>query len=45
MTRKFHPIYQDEAVFVFFKNDMTMEFSELIIFMVIIVLLKNRVEA
>ena len=39
------PIYQDEAVFVFFKNDMTMEFSELIIFMVIIVLLKNRVEA
>ncbi|EHZ43821.1 hypothetical protein SPAR63_0134 [Streptococcus pneumoniae GA40183] len=44
-TRKFHPIYQDEVVFAFFKNDMTMEFSGLIIFMVIIVLLKNRVEA
>ena len=44
-TRKFHPIYQDEVVFAFFKNDMTMEFSELIIFMVAIVLLKNRVEA
>ena len=44
-TRKSPPIYQDEAVFVFFKNDMTMEFSEFIIFMVIIVLLKNRVEA
>ena len=44
-TRKSHPIYQDEAVFVFFKNDMTMEFSGLIIFMGVIVLLKNRVEA
>lgn len=44
-TRKFHPIYPDEAVFVFFRNDMIMVFSELISFMVIIVLLKNRVEA
>ncbi len=44
-TRKSHPIYQDEAVFVFFKNDMTMEFSELISFMLMILLLKNRVEA
>ena len=44
-TRKSHPIYQDEAVFVFFKNDMTMEFSELISFMLTILLFKNRVEA
>lgn len=44
-TRKFHPIYQDEVVFVFFRNDMIMVFSELISFMVIILLLKNRVEA
>ena len=44
-TRKFHTIYQDEVVFAFFKNDMTMEFSGLIIFMGVIVLLKNRVEA
>jgi len=44
-TRKFHPIYQDEMVFAFFKNDMTMEFSGLIIFMGVIVLLKNGVEA
>lgn len=44
-TRKFYPIYQDEVVFVFFRNDMIMVFSELISFMVIILLLKNRVEA
>ena len=44
MTRKFHPIYQDEVVFAFFLNDMTMEFSEHIIFMIVILLFKNRVE-
>ena len=44
-TRKFHPIYQDKVVFAFFKNDMTMEFSGLTIFMGVIVLLKNRAEA
>lgn len=44
-TRKFYPIYQDEVVFVFFRNDMIMVFSELIIFMGVILLLKNRVEA
>ncbi len=43
--RKVHPIYPDEAVFVFFRNDMIMVFSELISFMVIILLIKNRVEA
>lgn len=44
-TRKSHPIYQYAAVFVFFKNDMTVEFLELMIFMGVIALLKNRVEA
>ena len=44
-TRKFHPIYQEEVIFAFFKNDMTMEFSELISFMLTILLFKNRVEA